>query len=368
MRPKVKNRLRKNAILLVLLLLVILLETLKFYPELIEHYYSTGLYPPMSLLLRRFTALLPFSLGDTLVGLTIIYLIYRLIKAVHNLAKKGKAAWRITAAAWRKTATLMLAVWVGFYALWGLNYYRLGSQYQLQIVPDAYTNSDLDTLLQVFERKIQDICADSLLIEQQKTRDRRTIGSDCVEAYKKAAAEYPFLQYQNLSLKSMLLGPLQSYTGYGGYIFPFTGEAHVNFYVPPINLHFTTCHEMAHQLGYGTESEANLIGFLACRRGTKKVMQYSAYSNMQWYALVEMGNRDSTLARRYYLSQPALLKKDRLENARFAEIHQNPAQPLINWIYEKILQGNNQPEGLQSYNYVVAWLIAYGKKYGWHKL
>lgn len=368
MRPIVKSRLRKNAMLLVLLLLVILLEALKFYPGIIEHYYSTGLYPPLSLLLRRLTAILPFSLGDTLVGFTIIYFIYSLIKALRNLAKKGKDALRITAVPLRKTAIVILAIWVAFYALWGLNYYRLGSQHQLQIVPNTYTNSDLDTLLQVFERKIRSICADSLLIEQQKTRDRHTIGRDCVEAYTKAAAEYPFLQYQNLSLKSMLLGPLQSYTGYGGYIFPFTGEAHVNFYTPPINLHFTTCHEMAHQVGYGTESEANLIGFLACRRGPKKVMQYSAYSNMQWYALVEMSNRDTILARKYYLRQPALLKKDREENARFAEMHQNPVQPVINWMYEKMLQGNNQPAGLQSYNYVVAWLIAYGKKYGWHKL
>jgi len=368
MRPLVKSRLRKNAFLLVLLLLVILLEALKFYPGLIEHYYSTGLYPPLSLLLRRLTAILPFSLGDALVGLVIIYLLYRLVRAVRSLAKKGIAALRITAVALRKTATVMLAIWVAFYALWGLNYYRLGSQHQLQIVPDAYSNSDLDTLLQVFEEKIQSICSDSLLIEQQKTRDCHTIGGDCVAAYSMAAKEYPFIQYQKLSLKTMLMGPLQSYTGYGGYIFPFTGEAHVNFYMPAFNLHFTTCHEMAHQVGYGTESEANLIGFLACRRGLKKVMQYSAYCNMQWYALVEMSNRDSLLARNYYQRLPALLKKDRQENTRFGEMHQNPAQPVINWVYEKILQGNNQPAGLQSYNYVVAWLIAYGKKYGWHKL
>lgn len=367
--PKVfKHRLKKNAVWLVLLLLVFLLEWLKYYPWLIEHYYSTGVYPAMSVFLRQLTALLPFSLGDALVGLAIIYLLYRLVRAVRSLAKNGIAAWRITASALRKTATVILAIWVAFYALWGLNYYRLGSQHQLQIIPAAYTTSDLDTLLQVFEEKIQSICTDSLLIEQQKTQDRKTIGSDCVAAYSMAAKEYPFIQYQKLSLKSMLMGPLQSYTGYGGYIFPFTGEAHVNFYMPAFNLHFTTCHEMAHQVGYGTESEANLIGFLACRRGPKKVMQYSAYSNMQWYALVEMSNRDSLLARNYYQRLPALLKKDRQENTRFGEMHQNPAQPVINWVYEKILQGNNQPDGLESYNYVVAWLIAYGKKYGWQKL
>ena len=37
---------------------------------------------------------------------------------------------------------------------------------------------------------------------------------------------------------------------------------------------------------------------------------------------------------------------------------------MINKIYGNYLKANQQPQGLMSYNEVIAWLIAYSKKYG----
>ena len=50
-----------------------------------------------------------------------------------------------------------------------------------------------------------------------------------------------------------------------GYYNPFTGEAQVNTNVPAFVIPFTTCHEMAHQIGYASESEASFVGFLVIR-------------------------------------------------------------------------------------------------------
>ena len=52
--------------------------------------------------------------------------------------------------------------------------------------------------------------------------------------------------------------------GFAGYLNPFSGEAQVNDNTPLLGTAFTTCHEMAHQLGYAPEKEANFIGYLAC--------------------------------------------------------------------------------------------------------
>jgi Protein of unknown function (DUF3810) len=161
------------------------------------------------------------------------------------------------------------------------------------------------------------------------------------------------------------LGPLQSYTGYAGYLFPFTGEAQVNFYGPNFTMPFTVCHEMAHQLGFGTESEANLVGFLAARESDSKAFVYSAYAGVHQYALSELFVRDSVLAKNYIDSLPQYFKRDKLALRQFVLEHQSFMQPMLNVVYNVYLLGNNQPEGLESYNYVVAWLIAYGKKFGW---
>jgi len=56
-----------------------------------------------------------------------------------------------------------------------------------------------------------------------------------------------------------------SYLGIGGVYFPFTGEANVNISMPHTSIPFTACHEMAHQIGFAREDEANFIAYIACK-------------------------------------------------------------------------------------------------------
>jgi hypothetical protein len=352
---------------IVLLLLVVLTEIVKYFPASIEQIYAQGIYPPVAKGLRFLLGWIPFSMGDLLIGILILYVIRTVVTAIQVLRKKQwkwNAAWR-TCTKW---LFALLSAYILFHALWGFNYYRLGSAYLLQIEPNEYRTADVDTLLNTLHKRLQIICKDSPIIEQQKTQQRTELKAAALAAYVSAAAQYEFLHFSNSSLKPNLLGPLQSYTGYGGYLFPFTGEAQVNFYAPAFTLPFTVCHEMAHQQGFGTESEANMIGFLACRASVKKLFVYSAYADMHSYAINEMWLRDSSKAKTLYKQVPLLLQKDRKEMYAWMLRHKNPAQPVLNYIYKNYLLSTNQPQGLQSYNRVVAWLIAYGKKYGWEKI
>jgi hypothetical protein len=43
----------------------------------------------------------------------------------------------------------------------------------------------------------------------------------------------------------------------------FTNEAQVNYIGPMYSFPMTTNHEMAHQMGFASETECNFIGFLA---------------------------------------------------------------------------------------------------------
>ncbi|MDX1604214.1 MAG: DUF3810 domain-containing protein, partial [Salinimicrobium sediminis] len=59
---------KKAALILALFLPVqlILIRILSGYPHFVEQWYSNGIYPFTSALLRRGLGLLPFSLGDIL--------------------------------------------------------------------------------------------------------------------------------------------------------------------------------------------------------------------------------------------------------------------------------------------------------------
>lgn len=347
--------------------LILLIWLLQQFPAIIETYYAQGIYPYIGRMLRLLFGWIPFSVGDVLIALLSVTGIVMLVRTF-RLRKQygGKFGWVIFLSS--KLLRFLLWTYIVFEVIWGLNYYRKGSGYLLQLQPDVYTTADVDTLLNTLNTRLYTLSKDSVTIRQSLTNDRQQLNEWAITAYTKVAQQYPWFTLQHSSLKPNLLGPLQSYTGYGGYLFPFTGEAQVNFHAPAFTLPFTVNHEVAHQLGFGSESEANLIGYLAGKQSTSALLQYSTYAEMHDYAVSDMWLRDSVLAKQRYQEVPYMLQMHRKEMRKWVLAHKHPAQQWLNWVYERYLWSNNQPQGLQSYNRVVAWLIAYGKKYGWHRL
>ena len=177
-------------------------------------------------------------------------------------------------------------------------------------------------------------------------------------------ARFPFISYNNKSVKASLFGTMGNYMGYSGYYNPFTGEAQLNTTVPPFELPYVTCHEMAHQIGYATEDEANFVGYLTARSSKDSAFLYSVYVDLFRYANRELFYRDSSLARAKYMQLDTLVKSD-LQNARkFYRQYDTKFGDVITRMYSQYLKANSQPQGINTYTFVVAWLIAYYKKYG----
>jgi hypothetical protein len=88
------------------------------------------------------------------------------------------------------------------------------------------------------------------------------------------------------------------------------------------------------------------------------------YFDMYLYAVTELGREDSSRARSYFEKLNPQAKKDIEDYRSFLRRYRNPVEPIISSIYDGYLQANDQPEGKRSYNQVVAFLIAYYKKFG----
>ena len=78
------------------------------------------------------------------------------------------------------------------------------------------------------------------------------------------------------SVKSSLYSKLLTYMGYSGYLNPFTNEAQVNRKMVGYAIPVTACHEVAHQMGYAAEEEANYLGYLAAKKIENPYFRYSA--------------------------------------------------------------------------------------------
>jgi len=161
-----------------------------------------------------------------------------------------------------------------------------------------------------------------------------------------------------------LWGWLGNYLGFTGYYNPFTGEAQVNTMFPKFLQPFTTCHEVAHQLGYAKEREANFVGYLAAAASQDTLLQYSVYLDLYMYSNRNLFETDSAAAKEFRKQLVPGVLEDLKEWKAFNKKYRNPVEPVIRWIYGIYLERNQQPQGVLSYDEVTAFLIAYYKKFG----
>jgi uncharacterized protein DUF3810 len=338
------------------------IKLFSFFPGAVEKYYSTGLYLFIARVLRIIFGWIPFSMGDILYIGAGIYLIYKLFSFLKKLFRKQLDKEYFFSLG-RKIIFLILVIYVVFNLSWGLNYNRKGIAYQLQLNVQPYSTKELQGILQIIVNRLNDLDSASRL-NRDELNKKNLLFSNSIEAYKHLANSNAIFGYPSPSVKPSLFSYAGDYLGFTGYYNPFSGEAQVNTTVPVFVRPFTTCHEIGHQLGYAKENEANFAGYLSARSSVNKAFQYSVYFDLYLYAAKELYLRDSTLLVPLRESLKPAIRKDYRDLRAFYKKYENPFEPLISKLYGNYLRANQQPQGLMSYNEVIAWLIAYEKKYG----
>jgi hypothetical protein len=346
-----------------LLVLAAAIKIMSLSGEVVERYYSTGIYPFISRVQRFLFGWIPFSIGDLVyfgVGLWLVFLLVKLIRRL--IRREVNKAWLW--AALRRVVFVVLLVYVLFNGLWGLNYDRRGIATQLQLNVKPYTTTELARLVSLVCIRLNTL--DSVeKVSSLKLGPSRTIFAGAIGAYDSLAGCDPRFRYSTPSIKSSLYGYLNDYLGFGGYYNPFTGEAQVNTTLPDLEQPFTACHEMGHQLGYAKENEANFSGYLAARSSADPAFRFSVYADLYLYAARELYMRDSNLVRPLREHLRPFVRQYFRQVQRFNRKFENPFEPVVRDLYGNYLRANRQPQGLMTYNEVVAWLIAYANKNGW---
>jgi hypothetical protein len=353
----------RDRLLLLLLLTAILLRWFSGYEDAVERYYARGFYPPFSQFLRALQGWIPFSLGDILYAAAFIYLVAKVLKFTLIL-KRRKMGEYLSWILMRKFIRLVLWVFVVFHVFWGLNYYRRGVAEQFNLEVSRYSTEEVYRLTRVFHERLCIAGEETDSLQRLRLRKNRVLFGAGIQAYKAMDDSLPFLAYRNPSIKPSLYTPFGHYFGFTGYYNPFSGEAQMKTTVPVFIQPFVTCHEIAHQLGYAKENEANFIAYLVAKGSEDPEFRYSAYYEMFAYASRELSKRDPKLAHIMIASAHPQFRRDTRIYYDYLDRNRNSVEPFISDFYSGYLKFNNQPSGLQSYNEVVAWLVAYMKKEG----
>ncbi len=346
--------------------LALVIKVFSLFPNAVERYYSNGLYLYISKIQRFLFGWIPFSVGDLLYSLVILWLFYGIVVFLKRLFTKQER-WLYLRATLLGVVKILIWVYVSFNLLWGLNYNRRGISYQMKWPTRdsslASNGEELKALMRVLASRLNS--TDSL---SRKIRDSLKsdafVFSEAGKAYKRSVTSYSFLDYSPASIKSSLFGFLGNYLGYTGYYNPFTGEAQVNTAVPVFIQPFTSCHEIGHQLGYAKENEANFAGYLSAKSSTNPAFLYSVYFDLYSYGRPYLYFTDSAALRQTdSLLRPGI-RKDFRELRKFYLSHANPLEAVIDRAYGQYLKANEQPAGKITYGQVIIWLLSYYREHG----
>ena len=359
----IKGYLKQNKNLwLIAIFLVLLIKLFSANQNWVETGYATKFYPFFSRILRIIFGWIPFSIGDILYLIAAAWLFWKVVENVRMLFKR-ELTGRLALKKMLHFALVFIFTYIIFNIFWGINYNRKGIAYQLQLTELKYDTSDLKMLQDLLLQKLN-ASKIAVINSHESYSYKNNLFKKAKSSYDDAAKKYPFLTYKNLSVKSSFYGWLGDYLGFTGYYDPFTGEAQVNTTVPNFLQPYITTHEIAHQLGYAKENEANFVGYLAAVNSRDSLFHYSAYFDLFLYANREVYYFDSISSKNAREKLNPFVKKDIDELWRFNLAHRSFIEPAITWLYGKFLRMNQQPQGMHSYDAVVGMLIAYYKKYG----
>ncbi len=327
------------------------------FPNVIENYYSKGLYLSISKFLRTIFGWLPISIGDLLY----VFLILLILKQIYKAIKNKKINLKDT---FFKLGGIVSIIYFIFHLNWGLNYFRLPLHESLHVENTQYSADELFEFTKKLITKTNSIHLaitnnDTVIVANNLSKSE--IKSMARTAYEQLELIYPQFTYEIPATKHSLFSLPLTYMGFAGYLNPITNEAQINSLIPKNSYPATMCHEIAHQTGIASESEANFVGYLAAINSKDSYFNYSGYTMALRYCLFEL-----------YLKQPEKfdvlrnelskgIQRDLKESQDFWKSYQNWSEKYFKSFYDSFLKANKQKDGIKGYNKMVVLLVNYYK-------
>jgi len=345
-----------------------------FVPTLVASFYTQVIFRYGASGLRFLFGSIPFAMGEFIYIIIIILLIINALKHINslksfnNISQKG---WFILT----KLTWLIVKLYVVFQLIWGLNYMQPDPTKDFHLRVQTPKNaqialSEMNALTNELIEELNKTKAEIRLNRPIEPNFEQVMASVQL-AYQDIAIKYPRFSLQHQSVKKAIFPTLGDYIGFLAFYQPITGEAIVRSDLPILTLPYTMAHEMAHQLGYASETEANFIAFVVATEANDPYLKYSMLLQMFSYAqdaqlLLLAGNKGFDdwkvqIEKNRSLLSPAVLK-DRAQISAFFAASAAKQIQASSQLYDQFLKWNQQAAGLASYADVLKWVRAYRLK------
>jgi len=318
------------------------------HPEQTEKFYSRGLYVLLRNIDLFFLRFVPFSAGDVLYAAFPLWFFRKILKletATRRFRFMEKTLWYI--------------VWI-FYLSWGLNYYRIPYYASEELSPSALspsvarkiTVSLIDSVKHYRPHSISDSSSNIFALKHLRAK--------AAELYRRQSEKRPALYQPRYVVKPSLFSQVVSYPGVSGYFNPFTHEAQINMLYPEVFRPHVILHELAHQIGYAREDEAEFLAWQTATENSDSLFKYASHLTALQYFLRYWKRRDSVLRKKFYRSLPPEIQNDLRKENEFIRQYNLPVNLLRP--YDYYLKLHQRGKGLESYDELMLYIAAYFQK------
>jgi hypothetical protein len=244
-----------------------------------------------------------------------------------------------------------------FYLLWGFQYARPGLEDALGIAPAGTVSaSELRTLaeraVETTNRVYEELHGSEDIGYPTPAVALAELVPELEEGWTRTRDDFALdsrILRPRGAPKRFIASGLVKRLGISGMYFPFTGEALVLRDLPGVLEGKDMAHEMAHQRGFSSESDANVLGALVAARSPDPFLRYSAYSFVQRQllsALQRVSPRDAREVARETLPGVRRDLEDLSEYWRPARTAVGTAAARVN---DAMLRSHGIREGIASY-------------------
>lgn len=330
-------------------------------PDLVEAFYAKAIYPFIREFVGTLTGWTSYSLAELFAVLAIAWFGYRSVRNVRAVFRKRRSLRNLGAHVLSGSLALAGVLYTWGMLGWGFNYYRQPFLHLEHLDRVGITAGELRAVSQKLVVEANELRA---ILEEDDDGVMRTHDGDRAALERaKVAFDVRGLEYLSLrdgfvSRPKGLVLPLLPWLSVSGIFFPYTGEPSVGMEQPDHDRLFAGCHEMAHQLGWAREEEANFVGYAVCRRHPDADYRYAAAQGALSYAMGALRRVDPDAAAAVALTLGKGLERDWDASRNFWKRYDTRFGDFALRINDAYLKAQGQEAGIHSYGLMVELLVA----------
>jgi hypothetical protein len=360
------------------------------------NWYKVHIFPLWVETYGRLTGLAPFSVGEILIVIGIIWVLAALAAGI---AAAASAAGRLRSGSstgqkrqfperrqnrgkflrrfWKATAWMLSIVFLlmtlNCYVIWHAD----GLSEETSAGQETWTAGQMAELRDYIVDRADTLAEQVSRNENGSVVFEGDLKEEAIACMHQLSAENSQLRGYYPKPKGLLFSGLMSQAHMAGYYFPFSMEANYNTKMCTLNDPYTFCHELSHLKGYMKEDDCNMLAFLACTGSGDTAVQYSGWLGVLDYAdndFYESIGEDKAVYRQHTAISDQVLEDNQfLTEDTWKEVEQHSvvstetATEVTRNATDATIRANGISEGYSSYRLVVKQLLHWFFKEGGKK-